>query len=309
MRVLVTQMIDEVGIAALKAAGLEVDVWPGPAPMPRATLLSRVAGCVAIIPMPTDKIDAEVMDSAPLQVIAHHAVGVDNIDLAAAATRGIAVTNTPGVLTDATADLAMALLLAVARRVVQGHALVSSGAFEGWRPTMLRGMQLRGATLGIVGMGRIGQAVAQRAQAFGMQIIAHSRRSGMPLSALLSQSDVVSLHCPMTAQSRHLIDADALRTMKSTALLINTARGPVVDEAALAAALRSGEIAGAGLDVYEHEPTVHPDLVGLDNVVLLPHLGSATRQTRRRMAELATDNLLAALAGRTLPSPVHPEHS
>lgn len=308
MKVLVTQMIDEVGIAALNAAGLQIDVWPGPAPMPRETLLSRLTGCVGIIPMPTDTIDAEVMDAAPLQVIANHAVGVDNIDLAAAAARGIPVTNTPGVLTDATADLAMALLLAVARRVVEGHTLVSAGQFEGWRPTMLRGMELRGATLGIVGMGRIGQAVAARAQAFGMQIIHHSRRSGMPLTQLLSQSDVVSLHCPMTAQTRHLIDADALRTMKSTALLINTARGPVVDEAALAAALRSGEIAGAGLDVFEHEPAVHPDLLDLDNAVLLPHLGSATRQTRRRMARLATDNLLAALAGDPLPSPVDLEH-
>ncbi len=152
------------------------------------------------------------------------------------------------------------------------------------------------------------KAVAARAQAFGMQIIHHSRRSGMPLTQLLSQSDVVSLHCPMTAQTRHLIDADALRAMKSTALLINTARGPVVDEAALAAALRSGEIAGAGLDVFEHEPAVHPDLLDLDNAVLLPHLGSATRQTRRRMARLATDNLLAALAGDPLPSPVDLEH-
>lgn len=308
MKVLVTQMIDEVGIAALNAAGLQIDVWPGPAPMPRATLLSRLTGCVGIIAMPTDTIDAEVMDAAPLQVIANHAVGVDNIDLAAAAARGIPVTNTPGVLTDATADLAMALLLAVARRVVEGHTLVSAGQFEGWRPTMLRGMELRGATLGVVGMGRIGQAVAARAQAFGMQIIHHSRRSGMPLTQLLSQSDVVSLHCPMTAQTRHLIDADALRAMKSTALLINTARGPVVDEAALAAALRSGEIAGAGLDVFEHEPAVHPDLLDLDNAVLLPHLGSATRQTRRRMARLATDNLLAALAGDPLPSPVDLEH-
>jgi glyoxylate reductase len=308
VKVLVTQMIDEVGIAALNAAGLQIDVWPGPAPMPRATLLCRLTGCAGIIAMPTDTIDAEVMDAAPLQVIANHAVGVDNIDLAAAAARGIPVTNTPGVLTDATADLAMALLLAVARRVVEGHTLVSAGQFEGWRPTMLRGMELRGATLGIVGMGRIGQAVAARAQAFGMQIIHHSRRSGMPLTELLSQSDVVSLHCPMTAQTRHLIDADALSTMKSTALLINTARGPVVDEAALAAALRSGEIAGAGLDVFEHEPAVHPDLLDLDNAVLLPHLGSATRQTRRRMARLATDNLLAALAGDPLPSPVDLEH-
>jgi len=306
MRVFITQTIDDAGMAALAAAGLDVDVWPGPAPIPRQALLTRVAGCVGLIPMPTDKIDAGVMDAGPLQVIANHAVGVDNVDLQAATDRGIQVTNTPGVLTDATADLTMALLLACARRVVEGHQLVSQGDFEGWRPTMLRGMDLRGATLGIVGMGRIGQAVAARAAPFGMNVVHHSRSSGIPLNQLLQAADVVSLHTPLSLQTRHLIDGAAIAKMKSSAILINTSRGPVVDEKALAHALASGGIAAAGLDVYEREPAVYPGLMGLPNVVLLPHLGSATWSTRRRMAELAADNLIAVLENRPPPSPVEP---
>lgn len=309
MKVLVTQIIDDVGIEALHDAGLTADVWPGPAPIPRHELLQRVAHCQGIIAMPTDRIDAEVMDAGPLQVVANHAVGVDNIDLQAAHDRQITVTNTPGVLTDATADLTMALVLACARRVLEGHALVTSGAFEGWRPTMLRGMDLRGATLGIVGMGRIGRAVSERAAAFGMKVVHHSRTGGVPLQTLLAESDVLSLHCPLTEDTRHLIDADALERMKSSAILINTARGPVVDESALVRALEADGIAAAGLDVFEEEPQVHPGLIGLPNVVLLPHLGSATRHTRKQMAQMAAANLIAVLSGRLPPTPVLKESS
>jgi len=307
MRILVTQTIDESGMARLNSAGLDVDVWLGSSPIPRDELLRRVSGCVGIIPMPTDLIDGQVMDAADLSVIANHAVGTDNVDLAAAAARGILVTNTPDVLTDATADLAMALLLSAARRVVEGDALVRSGDFEGWCPTLLRGTDLAGATLGIVGKGRIGSAVAHRAAAFGMEIIHSSRTSGLPLEALLESADVVSLHCPLTAATHHLIDATALGRMKKTAILINTARGPVVDEAALVSALSTGQIAAAGLDVYEAEPQVHPGLIELHNVVLLPHLGSATRATRRHMADLVADNLIAVLGGHPPLNPVTAE--
>jgi len=254
--------------------------------------------------MPTDTVDAEVMDAGPLRVISNHAVGVDNIDLDAARERGIVVTNTPGVLTEATADLAMALLLATARRVVEGDRLMREGRFEGWGPTVLRGADLWGARLGIVGMGRIGSAVARRAEAFGVEIVHHSRSGGLALSELVETADFISLHCPLTAVTRHLIGEVELRSMKETAILINTARGAVVDEAALARALSGGWIAGAGLDVYADEPRPHPGLVGLDNVVLLPHLGSATWRTRQRMAELAARNLIAALRGEEPPHPV-----
>ncbi len=307
VKVLVTQLIDSAGLDALQAAGLDVDLWAGPGPIPRDELLRRVAGCVGLIPMLTDLIDGPVMDAGPLQVVANHAVGVDNVDLQAAAERGIPVTNTPGVLTDATADLTMALMLGVARRVVEGHDLVRSGGFEGWRPTLLRGMDLHGATLGLVGKGRIGTAVGTRARAFGMAVVHHTRTGGISLDRLLQTADVVSLHCPLTTETHHLIDARALGRMKPEAILINTARGPVVDEAALARALQERTIAGAGLDVFEHEPRVHPDLLALPNVVLLPHLGSATRGTRRRMAELAVENLLAVLAHRPPLSPIPPE--
>ncbi len=307
MKVLVTQVIDSMGLEALKRAGLEVDVWPGPGPIPRDELLRRVSGCDGLIPMPTDLIDDAVMDAGALRVVANHAVGVDNIDLAAACDRGIVVTNTPGVLTDATADLTMALMLAVARRIVEGHDLIRGGEFYGWRPTMLRGMDLSGATLGLIGKGRIGQAVAVRAQAFGMEVVHHSRSGGLSLEALLQAADVVSLHCPLTAETRHLIDAARLEQMGPHSILINTSRGPVVDEAALVDALQAGRIGGAGLDVYEEEPRVHPGLLSLPNVVLLPHLGSATRGARRRMAELATENLIAVLTQHPPSCPVLPE--
>ncbi|MEL6342786.1 MAG: D-glycerate dehydrogenase [Myxococcota bacterium] len=304
MNVLITQEIDESGVALLDDAGLTVQIYDEPQPIPRAILLEMVRGCDALISMPTDSIDAEVMDTGPIQIVAQHAVGYDNIDLDAARTRGVVVTNTPGVLTAATADLTMGLLLALGRRLIEADAYARAGNFPGWRPTLLRGVDLDGAQLGIVGMGRIGRAVAHRAEAFGMSVVHHSRSGGIPLDALLETSDVVSLHCPLTPETRHLIDAAALERMKPSALLINTARGPVVDEDALAAALEEGRIAGAALDVFEHEPLIHLSLLELDNVVLAPHIGSATWKTRRRMATLAAQNLLAFASGEPPPNQV-----
>lgn len=305
-RVLITQPIDDDAMTLLDAAGIPVDVWPGPEPIPRAQLLSRVAGCAGLISMLTDPVDGEVMDAGPLRAIAQHAVGVNNIDLQAAAERGIPVAHTPGVLTDATADLAMALVLSVARRILESDHLVRSGEWKGWSPTLMRGMELRGATMGIVGMGRIGTAVAERARGFGMEIVHHNRSSGVPLDELLRKSDVVSLHCPLTAGTRHLIDGRALGLMKTTAVLINTARGPVVDEGALVDALSAGTIAGAGLDVFEEEPRVHPGLLATRKAVLLPHIGSATTTTRRRMGHMVVEDILNGLRGEALKHKVNP---
>jgi glyoxylate reductase len=299
-RVLITQPIDGEAMALLDAVAIPTDVWPGPEPISRTELLRRVAGCAGLISMLTDPVDAEVMDAGPLRVIAQHAVGVNNIDLEGAAARGICVAHTPGVLTHATADLAMTLVLSVARRVLESDHLVRSGDWKGWSPTLMRGMELRGATMGIIGMGRIGSAVAQRARAFGMEIVHHNRTSGMPLDDLLRMSDVVSLHCPLTPSTRHLIDGRALSLMKTTAILVNTARGPVVDEAALVGALDTGTIGGAGLDVFEEEPRVHPGLLATRKAVLLPHIGSATTTTRRAMGRMVVEDIIKGLRGEAL---------
>lgn len=301
MKVLVTAEIDEAGVARLRDQGHEVDVFEGEGPISREELLRRVEGCAGLLCMLTDPVDGAVLDAGPVRAVAQHAVGFDNLDLEAARARGVVVTNTPGTLTDATADLAFALLLCAARRVTEGDRLVRAGRFLGWKPQMLCGLELRGATLGIVGWGRIGQAMARRAEAFGLRVRWSSRSGGEPLAVLLAESDVVSLHCPLTPQTRHLLGRAELRSMRPHAVLINTARGPVVDEEALVVALREGWIGAAGLDVYEEEPVVHPGLLELDNVVLLPHLGSATVACRRTMALQAADNLVAALAGETPP--------
>lgn len=266
----------------------------------------------AVICMLSDSINADLLSHATkLKILANYAVGYNNIDLAAAKARGIVVTNTPDVLTDATADLAWALMLAVARRVVEGDRWVRTGTWRGWAPTQLLGADLAGKTLGIIGMGRIGQAVAQRAQGFRMWVLYESRRTvsppgfsweRRPLDQLLAEADFISLHVPLTEATRHLIGARELSLMKPTAILINTARGPVVDEEALVSALKAGTIAGAGLDVYEQEPLVHPGLVELPNVVLLPHLGSATLETRIRMGRICLDNIEAVLNGRPAPN-------
>ncbi|MFI5625540.1 2-hydroxyacid dehydrogenase [Nocardioides sp. NPDC051685] len=304
-----------------------LDALPGPvtcaadpAGQARAELLTDVHGAAALVCLLTDRVDAELLDAAgpSLRVVANMAVGHDNIDVAACAARGITVTNTPGVLDEATADLAFALLLAASRRVVEADAFVRSGEPWSWRPDLFVGLDVSsGATLGIVGLGRIGLAMARRARAFDMRIVATPSRSAgdeaarlgietLPLPDLLVASDVVSLHCPLTPDTRHLIGAEELRAMGPGSVLVNTARGPIVDEAALAAALADGTIGAAGLDVFENEPAVHPGLLTLPNVVLLPHIGSAGRATRDRMAMLAIDNARAVLAGEPAPTPVHP---
>ncbi len=285
------------------------------APVPSA-LREGLSQAVAAIVTLTDRIDAETIESARgLKILANYAVGYNNIDLDAANRRGLVVTNTPDVLTDATADLTWTLLLATARRVIEGDRLVRSGRWTGWAPTQLLGTAVSGKTLGIVGMGRIGQAVARRAAGFRMNVLYHARRpvpaspdaahwemSALP--ALLGRSDFVTLHVPLTADTRHLIDAKELAQMSRGAILINTARGPIVDEAALVAALRNGTIAGAGLDVFEEEPVLHRDLTTFPQVVLLPHLGSATLETRVRMGSICLKNIEAVLAGRPAPNRV-----
>jgi glyoxylate reductase len=292
--------------AAVAGDGLEIDQWDEERPIPREELLRRAAFADAIVATLSDRVDAELLAAAPrLRVVANHAVGYDNVDVAACTTRRVWVCNTPDVLTDATADLTFALILAVARRVREGERIVREGRWKYWAPTMLLGLELRGAVLGIIGYGRIGKAVAERARGFGMEAIwsGGSAAGSVPLDDLLARSDVVSIHCPLTPATRHLIGAPQLSQMKRTALLVNTARGPIVDEAALCAALQAGTIGGAGLDVFEDEPRVHPGLLGRDDVVLVPHIGSATGATRARMAELALTDAARVLRGER---PLHP---
>jgi glyoxylate reductase len=303
--VLLTRKLPSSVMARL-AASCDVEQHDGEGSVSHDELMSRVGGKQALVSMVTDTIDRAVIDAGDaLRIIANVAVGYNNIDVAAARARGIIVTNTPDVLTDATADFTLALILAVTRRLGEGERMVRRGDWEGWAFDQLLGMQLRGRQLGIVGFGRIGRAVTARAAAFGMTV-AHTSRSGdgMPLDRLLSTSDVVSLHVPLAADTRHLIGQPELARMKRTAYLINTTRGPVVDEAALAWALKNRLIAGAALDVYEREPIVHPDLLGFENVVLAPHLGSATTETRTAMADLAVRNVIAVLAGEPPLTPV-----
>jgi glyoxylate reductase len=280
--------------------------------MPAGELRARVADKHGLISLLTDSVDRSVVDAAPgLKVIANVAVGYNNIDVAYAASRGIVVTHTPDVLTESVADFTWALILAVTRRLAEGERVLRRGAWKGWALDFMLGTELRGKQLGLVGVGRIGRAVAARAPAFGVRV-AYSEifetvvdgAESMSLDRLLNTSDVVSLHVPLTPETRHLIDKRALARMKRSAFLINTARGPVVDEAALAWALQQHLIAGAALDVFENEPTVHPDLLALENVLLVPHLASGTTETRTAMADLAADNVLAVLAGRPAVTPV-----
>ena len=282
-------------------------------PLDAAQLTAAMREADAVLCTVTDRITRDVLhaDRRRARVVANFGVGVNNIDLAAAREAGVIVTNTPDVLTDDTADLAIALVLMAARRAGEGERLVRAGDWTGWAPTQMLGTRVTGKTIGIVGFGRIGQATARRAHhGFGMRVLYHARRAVAPaaarvpaefrasLTALLVESDVVSLHVPATPETRHLIGAAELAAMREHAILVNTARGDVVDEAALAAALRDGRIRAAGLDVYEREPVVHPELLRRDDVVLLPHLGSATEETRVAMALRALDNLRAALDGR-----------
>ena len=311
--VYVTRLLPAPVMEALMAR-FEFTVPPAASPPSREIVLSGVQDAQALIPTLSERIDAELLDGAPsLRVVANYAVGYNNIDLEAARAKGVIVTNTPDILTDTTADLAWALLLAVARRIPEGHRLVQQNEWTGWEPRQLLGSDVHGKTLGIIGMGRIGQAVARRAAGFGMPVIYHSRgprRNGpavweaVSFEDVLQQSDFLSLHVPLTSETHHLIGSTQLGMMRPTAYLINTARGPIVDEAALVAALTAGQLAGAGLDVYEREPDVHPGLRTLWNVVTLPHVGSATLATRIRMGMVCLENVVAVLEGRTPPNRV-----
>ncbi|HEY1274038.1 MAG TPA: D-glycerate dehydrogenase [Thermoleophilaceae bacterium] len=291
------------------AAAHETDVWEERTAPPRDELLARVREVDGLLSMLTDAVDPELMDAATrLRAISNYAVGVDNVDLAAATERGLPVGHTPGVLTDSTADLAVGLMLGIARRLAEGEAFVRRGEWVTWVPDLMLGRDLHGATVGIVGFGRIGQAVARRLEGFGCEILHTARSTGLPLEELLRRSDFVTLHCPLTPETHGLIGAEALAQMRPTAYLVNTARGPIVDTAALAEALSAGGIAGAALDVTDPEPLPgdHP-LLAAPGLVVVPHVGSATHATRGRMADIAVDNLLAALAGERMPHCVNPE--
>lgn len=300
-KIAVTRWIPDDAVKVLAEAG-EVAVSDLDRPLTPAELHEFVAGASAVVGMLHDRLDGTLADAAGpgLKVVANVAVGYDNVDVPALAGRGVVVTNTPGVLTDATADLAFGLLLALTRRIGEGERLLRSRTPWSFHLGFLLGSGLQGKTLGIVGFGQIGRAMARRAEAFGMTIVhsGRSKKGSVSFEELLARSDAVSLHCPLTPETRHLIDAAALRAMKPGAYLVNTTRGPVVDEAALADALEAGEIAGAALDVFEREPEVEPRLLDRDDVVLSPHLGSATVETRTAMAVLAARNVAAVLAGR-----------
>jgi glyoxylate reductase len=314
MKVLVTARMPAAVISLIEREH-QVESCQEDPPLDRQSLLRGVADKEGLLCTITDRIDAELLAHAPaLKVIANYGVGFEHIDLAAATRRGLPVTNTPGVLTDATADLTFALILATARRIPAGDRRVREGQFTYWAPLLFLGREVSGKTLGLIGLGRIGQAVARRARGFRMRVLYHSRTrlapaaeqdlhvAYAPRETLLREADFVSLHVPLTPETRHLIGRRELELMKPTAFLINAARGPVVDEAALVEALRRGQIAGAGLDVYEREPELSPGLTDLDNVVLLPHLGSATIETRTRMGLMAAENLLAGLRGERPPN-------
>lgn len=312
--VLVTRKLPSKVIARLEEQ-CDVDLYTGDVAISRDELLRRAAGKDAIVCLLTEPIDGAVLDAAgpQLKVVANVAVGFNNIDLDACVARKVVATNTPDVLTNACADFTWGLILAVTRRLGEGERVVRSGTWGGWALDYMLGMELRGKQLGLVGVGRIGAAVAEKAPAFGMTVAYTDQRDAgipgavqMPLDRLLATSDVVSLHVPMTPETKHLIDQKALAKMKRNAYLINTSRGPVVDEAALAWALKERIIAGAALDVYEKEPEIHPGLMSLENALLIPHLASATTETRTAMADLAVSNVLAILNGQPPLTPVTP---
>lgn len=318
-KVFVTRALPQAALDQI-AQTCEMDLWHDELPPSRETLLERVRGCDGILCLLTDRIDAEVMDASRcLNVISNYAVGYDNIDIAAADERRIQVGNTPGVLTETTADLAFALLLAAARRVVEADALARSGAWKTWGPMLLLGQDVHHATLGIIGFGRIGREMAKRGRGFDMTVLYHDasrhedveRELGVQhadLDTLLATSDFVSLHVPLTEATRHLIGPRELGLMKPTAILVNTSRGPVVDQQALYEALRDHHITGAGLDVFEHEPVDKNDqLLRLHNVVVAPHVGSGSVATRTKMALMAAENLIAGVQCKPIPYKVNPE--
>ena len=318
-KVYITRMIPERALRLLQGH-YSVEVNNEDRPLRREELLDKVRGRHGVMTMLNDMVNDELMDAAGSQcrIFANYAVGVNNIDIPSASQRGIFISNTPDVLTDATADMAWALLLATARRIAEGDRIIRSGGFIGWSPLFMLGVEVTGKTLGIVGAGRIGQAVARRASGFDMKILYTANNpkpdfekttgaSFIGLDSLLELSDFVSLHVPLTPVTHHLISKHEFGIMKETAILINTSRGPVIDEKALAEALRTGQIRGAGLDVYEREPEVEKGLLDLDKAVLCPHLGSATLETRERMGLMAAENILAALRGEMPPQCLNPE--
>ncbi|MGA2330709.1 MAG: D-glycerate dehydrogenase [Syntrophales bacterium] len=318
-RILVTGRLPQ-DIMANLAKKYEADINIEDKPFDRQKLLDGIKGKKGLLSMITDTVDEEVLDRAEhLRMIAQFGVGYNNIDVTAATRRGISVSNTPGVLTDATAELAFALILAISRRLVEGDRMTREGRFRCWAPMLFLGREVTGKTLGVIGMGKIGKAVAQRAKCFNMPILYHNRKrmskseekeimaKYVDMKALLSQSDFITLHVPLTDQTRHLIGNQELSLMKPTAYLINTSRGPVVDEKALLQALKKKKIGGAGLDVYENEPALTPGLAELENVILLPHVGSGTLETRYRMANMAVKNLIAGLSGEVPPNLVNPD--
>ena len=320
-RVFVARIIPDDGLVPVIEA-CDTLVWERDRPPPRDDLLRAIEGCEGVVTLLTDRVDDEFLDRAgpQLKVVSNFAVGFDNIDVAACTRRGIAVGNTPGVLTDTTADLAFALLMAAARRIPEADRYVRSGQWRTWGPMLFLGPDVHGATIGIIGFGRIGQAVARRALGFGMKVVYHSltRRPSaveeqfgarfLPLEDLLAESDFVSLHVTLTAETRNLMNAERLRLMKPSAVLVNTSRGPVIDSTALYEALRDGVIFAAALDVTDPEPIpVDDPLLTLDNCLVVPHIASASRVTRGRMAAMAAANLLAGVRGERLPTPVNPE--
>ncbi len=318
--VFITRKIPDAGLKMLEGA-CNVSINPADRSLSKKEIVGELKGKDALLCMLSDQIDADVIKaSRQLKAIANYGVGYNNIDVAAATSRGIAVTNTPGVLTDATADLAWALLFAAARRIAEGDRMVRTGKFNGWSPTMMLGQDVQGKILGVIGAGRIGTAFALKSKGFKMDVLYYANHRNevlerelgakkAALDELLKAADFISLHVPLTAETKHLIGERELRTMKKTAVLVNTARGPVIDEKALAKALKEKWIFGAGLDVYENEPMVNEELLLLDNVVLAPHIGSATVETRSRMAMMAVENIIAALEGKVPPNCVNPEYA
>jgi glyoxylate reductase len=317
--ILISRMLPKEAVARARSRA-EVDLHEADRPLGRTELIARLNGRQGLVCLITDAIDAPLLAACPdLKVVANVAVGFNNIDVPAATKRGVVVTNTPDVLTETTADFAWTLLMATARRVVEADRYVREGKFTQWEFMLLLGGDIHGKTLGIIGFGRIGRAMARRARGFDMRILYQDAVAADPATerelratrtdtaTLLRESDFVTLHTPLLPETRHLINAQSLKTMKTTAYLVNASRGPVVDEAALAQALKEGWIAGAGIDVFEKEPDVHPALMGLPNAVLAPHIASASSDTRLKMANLAVDNCLAVLEGKTPPTPVNPE--
>ncbi len=310
-RIFVTRKLPSSVLSRLDDVGT-VDLHADTSTLSKEALIERASMADAIVSMLNDPIDAALLDASPLlKIVANVAVGYNNVDLASARSRGVIITNTPDVLTESLGDFTWALILAITRRLAEGDRVIRAGAWKGWAFDYMLGTELRGKQLGLVGLGRIGEAVARRASAFGVRVAFTSRREvalegaeRMSLDRLLNTSDIVSIHVPLSAETTHLIDQKAIARMKRSAYLINTSRGPVVDEAALAWALQHRLLAGAALDVYEHEPIIHQDLLSLDNVLLVPHLGSGTTETRTAMADLAVRNVVAVLSGQPPLTPV-----